>query len=458
MNGPVEPFKIKMVERVGMPDEKRRKEAIKEAGYNTFLLKSDDVFIDLLTDSGTSAMSDYQWSGLLLGDEAYAGARNFYSLEKSVQDVLGYKYLVPTHQGRGAEHLMYSYLVKPGQIVPRNMYFTTSKLHVELPGGKMVDIIIDKAHDPEDTCQFKGNVDLKKLQAFIDEFGLEKIAFVNVEMNVNMAGGQPISMQNLRELREFCNDYKLKIIFDATRSSENAFFIRDREKAYENIPIIDILREMMSYSDGCIYSCKKDALVNIGGFLATHDKEIYENTRNMVVIYEGLHTYGGMAGRDMEAVARGLREGAQYEYLKYRVNQVRYLGELLVKAGVPIVKPIGGHAIFLNALKFLPHIPREQWPSQTLAAAIYEDSAVRSMERGAISKGRDKETGENIFPALELVRLTIPRRVYTNSHMEYTANSIINLFEKKEIIPGLKMVYEPKYLRFFQARFEPLSL
>jgi tyrosine phenol-lyase len=458
MNGPVEPFKIKMVEHVRIPDEKRRKEAIQEAGYNTFLLKSDDVFIDLLTDSGTSAMSDNQWSGLLLGDEAYAGARNFYSLEKSVRDVLGYKYLVPTHQGRGAEHLMYSHLVKPGQIVPRNMYFTTSKLHVELPGGKMVDIIIDKAHDPEDTYQFKGNVDLKKLKAFIDEFGLDKIAFVNVEMNVNMAGGQPISMQNLRELREFCNSYKLKIIFDATRSSENAFFIRDREKGYENVPIIEILREMMSYSDGCIYSCKKDALVNIGGFLATHDKEIFENTRNMVVVYEGLHTYGGMAGRDMEAVARGLREGAQYDYLKYRVNQVRYLGELLNKANVPIVKPIGGHAVFLNALKFLPHIPRDQWPSQTLTAAIYEHSAVRSMERGAISKGRDKENGNNIFPALELVRLTIPRRVYTNTHMEYTANCIIDLFENKDSIPGLKMVYEPKYLRFFQARFEPIPL
>jgi len=458
MNGPVEPFKIKMVERVGMPDKKRRSEAIKEAGHNTFLLRSEDVFIDLLTDSGTSAMSDNQWSGLLLGDEAYAGARNFYNLEKSVQDVLGYKHLVPTHQGRGAEHLMYSHLVKPGQIVPRNMYFTTSKLHVELPGGKMVDIIIDRAHDPEDTYQFKGNVDLKKLQAFIDEFGLEKIAFVNVEMNVNMAGGQPISMQNLRELREFCNNYKLKIIFDATRSSENAFFIRDREKGYENVPIIDILREMMSYSDGCVYSCKKDALVNIGGFLATNDKEIFENTRNMVVVYEGLHTYGGMAGRDMEAVARGLREGAQYDYLKYRVNQVHYLGELLNKANVPIVKPIGGHAVFLNALKFLPHIPRDQWPAQTLTAAIYEESAVRSMERGAVSKGRDKETGKNIFPDLELVRLTIPRRVYTNSHMEYTANGIINLFKKKEIIPGLKLVYEPKYLRFFQSRFESVQL
>ncbi|MHA2429497.1 MAG: tryptophanase [Promethearchaeota archaeon] len=456
MNGPVEPFKIKMIEHVGMPDEKRRKEAIQEAGYNTFLLKSEDVFIDLLTDSGTSAMSDNQWAGMMLGDEAYAGARNFYHLEKSVQDVLGFKYVVPTHQGRAAEHLMYSYLVQPEQLVPRNMYFTTSKVHVELPGGKMVDIIIDEAHDPEYEHPFKGNVDLQKLQTFIDEYGVDKIAFVNVEMDVNMAGGQPISMENLRKLREFCDDYKLRIIFDATRSSENAYFIREREKGYENTPIIDILREMMSYSDGCIYSSKKDCLVNIGGFLATNEKDIFEHTRSMVVVYEGLHTYGGLSGRDLEALSRGLREGAEYNYLKYRINQVRYLGNMLMEAGVPIVKPIGGHAVFLNALSFLPHLQRNQWPAQTLAAAIYEDSAVRSMERGAVSKGRDRETGENIFPPLELVRLTIPRRVYTNSHMEYTAESIISLYDKRETIAGLKMVYEPKYLRFFQARFEKI--
>jgi len=449
MKPPVEPFKIKVIEPVTIPSEKKRRKAIKEAGYNTFLLLSDDVFIDLLTDSGTSAMSDNQWAGMMLGDEAYAGA----------------------------EHLMYSNLVKPGQLVPRNMYFTTSKVHVELPGGKMVDVIIDEAHDPENTHPFKGNVDFNKLQKYIDDYGADKIAFVNVEMNVNMAGGQPVSMQNLKELRKFCNDYKLKIIFDATRSSENAYFIREREKGYENTSIVKILNEMMNYSDGCIntsivkilnemmnysdgciYSAKKDCLVNIGGFLATNDKEIFEVTRSMVVVYEGLHTYGGMAGRDMEAVARGLREGAQYEYLKYRVNQVRYLGELLMEAGVPIVKPTGGHAVFLNALKFLPHLSRDQWPAQTLSAAIYEDSAVRSMERGAISKGRDSETGENIFPKLELVRLTIPRRVYTNTHIEYTAESIIRLYNKRNTIPGLKMVYEPKYLRFFQAKFEQLPL
>lgn len=458
MNGPVEPFKIKMIEHVGMPDEKRRKEAIKEAGYNTFLLRSEDVFIDLLTDSGTSAMSDKQWSGMLLGDESYAGARSFYNLEKAIQDILGYKYVVPTHQGRGAEHLMYGHLTKPGQIVIRNMYFTTSKAHVELAGGTMVDSIIDEAHDPQNLHPFKGNMDLKKLQGYIDDYGLEKIAFVNVELNVNMSGGQPVSMQNLRELREFCNEHKLKIIFDATRSSENAFFIREREKGYENTPIIDILREMMSYSDGCIYSAKKDCLVNMGGFLATHSKDIFDYTRGMVVLFEGLHTYGGMAGRDMEAVAIGLREGAQYNYLKYRINQVRYLGELLMKAGISIVRPIGSHGVFLDALKFLPHLPRNQWPAQTLSAAIYEDSAVRTMERGAVSKGRDKDTGENIFPKLELVRLTIPRRVYTNTHMEYTAESVIKLFNKSDTIPGLKMIFEPEHLRFFQARFEQVTL
>ncbi len=458
MHGPVEPFKIKVVEPVKIPSEKRRQEAIREAGFNTFLLLSEDVFIDLLTDSGTSAMSDNQWAGMMLGDEAYAGSKNFYTLEKAVQDVLGYDYMVPTHQGRGAEHLMSKNLIKPGQLVPRNMYFTTSKLHVELPGGTMPDIIIDEAHDPENTHPFKGNIDLKKLEKLIDEHGVEKIAYINIEMDVNMAGGQPVSMQNLREVYEFAKEHKLKVIFDATRSSENAYFIKEREKGYEDTPIIDILREMMSYSDGCIYSAKKDCLVNIGGFLATHDKEIFEKTRSEVVVYEGLHTYGGMAGRDMEAVARGLREGTQYEYLKYRINQTRYFGELLIKENIPVVKPIGGHAVFLNALKFLPHLPREQWPAQTLSAAIYEDSGVRSMERGAVSKGRDKITGENIFPKLELVRLTIPRRVYTNTHMEYTAESIIKLYERKDTIPGLKMVHEPKYLRFFQSRFEQVNL
>ena len=452
-----EPYKIKMVEPIKIPSPERRKEAIKEAGYNTFLLKSEDVYIDLLTDSGTNAMSQEQWAGLMLGDEAYAGSRNFYNLEKAVQEILGYRYMVPTHQGRGAEHLLFKTLVKEGDIVPRNMYFTTSKQHVELAGGEMVDVIIDEAHDPYNTHPFKGNIDLRKLQKVIDEYGVERIPFVNIEMDVNMAGGQPVSMKNLREVKEFCDDYKIKVIFDATRSSENAYFIKIREKGYEDKSIVEILNEMMSYSTACIYSAKKDCLVNIGGFIGSNDKEIFEKCRNLVVVYEGLHTYGGMAGRDMEAVARGLRESADFDYLKFRVGQVKYLGEKLIKAGVPTLVPIGGHAVYLDAKKFLPHIPQSQFTAQALAAAIYEDSAVRSMERGTVSKGRDKKTGKNIYPKLELVRLTIPRRVYTNSHMDYVAESIIRLYERRDEIKGLKMVYEPEKLRFFQARFERIE-
>ncbi len=455
IHGLPEPFKIKVVEPLVVPSPERRKEAIREAGYNTFLLRSDDVYIDLLTDSGTAAMSDNQWAGMMLGDEAYAGSKNFYTLEKSIQDVLGFPYIVPTHQGRGAEHLISRALIKkPGLLVPRNMYFTTSKEHVELQGASMPDVVIDEAHDPESMLPFKGNVDIAKLKKVIEQNGAEKIAFVYVEMNVNMAGGQPVSMANAREVSKLCKEKGIKLVFDATRSSENAFFIKEREEGYAKKTVVEILNELMGYADACIYSAKKDCLVNIGGFIGTRDIGIFEATREMVVTYEGLHTYGGMAGRDMEAVARGLREGAQYEYLKYRIGQTNYLGKMLMDAGVPIVKPVGSHAVFLNALKFVPHIPREQWPSQALAAAIYEDSAVRSMERGAVSKGRDKNTKENIFPKLELVRLTIPRRVYTNTHMEYVAESIIHLHEHKDEIKGLKMVYEPPALRFFQAKFE----
>lgn len=457
MKGPIEPFKIKMVEKVNLLNQKQRSETIKRAHYNTFLLDSEDVYIDLLTDSGTSAMSDNQWAGLMLGDEAYAGSRNFYNLEKSVSEILGYKYTVPTHQGRGAEHLISKILITSEKhIVPRNMYFTTSKIHVELCGGEMPDVVIDEAHDPENEYPFKGNIDIDKLERFIKESGAEKIAYVNVEMNVNMAGGQPVSMENLKKVKELCNSYKIKVVFDATRSSENAYFIKEREKGYSGKSVKEILKEMMSYSDACIYSAKKDCLVNIGGFLAANDKEIYEKARNLVVVYEGLHTYGGMAGRDMEALSRGLREGAEDSYLEYRIKQVRYLGEMLLQYNIPIVKPIGGHGIFLNALKFFPDMPRDQWPSQTLAAAIYEDSAVRTMERGAISKGRDKKTGKNIFPKLELVRATIPRRVYTNTQMEYVADSIKRVYEKRNRIKGLKMTYEPKDLRFFQAEFDKI--
>jgi tyrosine phenol-lyase len=451
----VEPYKIKVVEPIRLVSRERREQAIKEAGFNTFLLQSEDVFIDLLTDSGTPAMSDNQWAGMMLGDEAYAGSKNFTHLVQAVQEVLGYKFVVPTHQGRGAEHLMAKVLVKQGQIVPRNMYFTTSRAHVELCGGMMVDVICDIAHDPTARHPFKGNVDLDRLKALIEKEGPEKIAFISVEADVNMAGGQPVSLKNLRQVFELSRQYKIKVIMDATRSSENAYFIKEREEGQQDRSIREILKEMCSYTDGCAYSAKKDCLVNIGGFIATHDQQIFEGCRSLVVVYEGLHTYGGMAGRDMEAVARGLVEGTDEEYLRARISQVRYLGQRLLKAGVPIVEPPGGHAIFLDAIRFLPHIPREHFPAQALAAALYVESGVRAMERGAVSKGRDRVTGENIFPKLELVRLTIPRRVYTQSHIDFVADAVIRLFKKRNEIKGLRMVYEPKELRFFQARFEP---
>lgn len=454
VHGLPEPFKVKVVEPVVLASPERRKQAIKEAGYNTFLLKSEDVYIDLLTDSGTSAMSDDQWAGMMVGDEAYAGSKNFYHMEKAIQEVLGFPYVVPTHQGRGAEHLMSRALLKkPGLLVPRNMYFTTSREHVELQGGIMPDVIIDEAHDPKSLHPFKGNIDLGKLKKVLEE-NPGKVGFVYVETNCNMSGGQPVSMENIKAVSALCKQHGVKLIVDATRSSENAFFIKEREAACKSKSITQILNEFMGYADGCVYSSKKDCLVNIGGFLATRDKQIFEDTRALVVTYEGLHTYGGMAGRDMEALARGIKEGADYEYLKYRIGQTQYLGQMLIDAGVPVVKPIGSHAVYLNALKFCPHIPREQWPAQALAAALYQDSAVRAMERGAVSKGRDHKTGQNVFPKLELVRLTIPRRVYTNTHMEFVAESIIHLFEHAKDIKGLKMVHEPPALRFFQARFE----
>jgi len=451
---PVEPFKIKIIEPINIPNQKQRTEAIKRAGYNTFLLKSGEVYIDMLTDSGTSAMSIKQLGRMISeGDESYAGSINFYNLLDSVNNVLGYKYVIPTHQGRGAEHILSKILItKKEYIVQRNMYFTTSKAHVELVGGEMVDIIIPEAYDPENKHPFKGNVDIKKLEDLLSEHS-NKIPYINIEMDVNMAGGQPISMSNLKAVRSLANEFDKLVIFDATRSSENAFFIKEREKEYKNKSIIEILREMMSYSDGCIYSAKKDCLVNIGGFIATNNKEIYQRSKELVVVYEGLHTYGGMAGRDMEAVAIGLLEGANEDYLRHRIHQVRYLGEMLLKNKVPIVNPIGGHGVFLNAKKILPHISKEEWVSQTLASAIYEDSAVRTMERGSVSKGRDKKTGKNLFSKLELVRIAIPRRVYTNTHMEYVADSILRIYENKDQITGLRMIYEPKVLRFFQARF-----
>jgi tyrosine phenol-lyase len=373
-----------------------------------------------------------------------------------VQDVYGYKYLVPTHQGRGAENIISKILIKPGDIVPGNMYFTTTRLHQELAGGKFEDIIIDEAHDPENEHPFKGNVDLKKLDKLVTQYGADKIPYVSIATSVNMAGGQPISIANLKELRAYTAKHGIRIIHDMTRVAENAHFIQQREPGYDHVPIRQIVKEICSLTDGATMSAKKDALVNIGGFLAINDWDVFEEARNLVVVYEGLHTYGGLAGRDMEAMAIGIRESVDDDHIHARVGQVVYLGEKMISFGIPIVKPIGGHGIFVDAKKFLPHIPQSDFPAQTLAAEVYLDSGVRTMERGIVSAGR-KPNGENYCPKLELVRFTIPRRVYTQAHMDVIAESTARVFDRRNKIKGLNMVYEPKYLRFFQARFETLA-
>jgi tyrosine phenol-lyase len=451
-----EPYKIKMVELVHMTSYEDRKKAIEEAGYNTFLLRSRDVYIDLLTDSGTSAMSDRQWAGIMMGDEAYAGSENFYHLEETIIKYYGYKYIVPTHQGRAAEHIISQLMIKKGDVIPGNMYFTTTRLHQELAGGKFIDVIIDEAHDPDSLHPFKGDVDLKKLQNVIDTYGADKIPYIAVATAVNMAGGQPISLKNLKAVREIANKYGIKIIHDMTRVAENAFFIKDREDGYADKSILEIVREICDLTDGATMSAKKDALVNIGGFLAVNDYELFERARNMVVVYEGLHTYGGLAGRDMEALAIGITESVDENHIKARVGQVIYLGNKLIDMGIPVVKPIGSHGVFLNAKKFLPHLTQDMFPAQALSAEIYLDSGVRTMERGIVSAGRNQETGKHNYPNLELVRVTIPRRVYTQAHMDVVAESIEEVYQDRHNISGLKMVYEPEYLRFFQARFEKI--
>lgn len=453
---PAEPYRIKSVETVKMNTRAEREILIKEAGYNTFLLNSDDVYIDLLTDSGTNAMSDNQWAGMMIGDEAYAGSRNFFHLKETVNDIFGFKYVVPTHQGRGAENILSQIAIKPGQFVPGNMYFTTTRYHQERNGGNFVDIIRDEAHDAGLDIPFKGNIDLNKLQKLIDEKGAENIAYVCLAVTVNLAGGQPVSMQNMREVRELTNKYGIKVFFDATRCVENAYFIKEQEAGFENKSIKEIVHEMFSYGDGCTMSGKKDCLVNIGGFLCMNDEQLFNDAKELVVVYEGMPSYGGLAGRDMEAMAIGLKEAMQFEYIEHRVKQVRYLGERLKEAGIPIIEPVGGHAVFLDARRFCPHLTQDLFPAQSLAATLYLYSGIRAMERGIVSAGRDKITGKNHAPKLETVRLTIPRRVYTYRHMDFVANAVIHLFEERNQIKGLKFVYEPKQLRFFTAKFEEI--
>ena len=456
MQYPAEPFRIKSVEVVSMIDRAQRVERIKEAGYNTFLLNSEDVYIDLLTDSGTTAMSDRQWAGMMIGDEAYAGSKNFHHLKATVEELFGFKHIIPTHQGRGAENILSQIAIKDGQFVLGNMYFTTTRYHQERNGATFIDIIRQEAHDAAIDIPFKGDVDIDKLKAIISEKGAQNIAYICLAVTVNLAGGQPVSMANMRAVSQVAREHGIKVFYDATRCVENAFYIKEQEAGYADKSIQDIVLETFSYADGCTMSGKKDCLVNIGGFLCVNDDDLFAQAKELVVVYEGMPSYGGMAGRDMEAMAIGLRESIQYEYIEHRVKQVRYLGDKLIAAGVPVVMPIGGHAVFLDARRFCSHLPQEHFPAQSLAASIYVETGVRSMERGIVSGGRDALTGKNHCPKLETVRLTIPRRVYTYAHMDVVADGIIRLYQKREDIKGLKFVYEPKQLRFFTARFDYL--
>ncbi len=448
-------YEIHTVERVGELSRRRRERAIRTAGYNTFLLRSADVTIDLLTDSGTTAMSVDQWA-------AYDGVRaspkttdEYHRLVAVLQESLGYEYIIPTHQGRAAEHILSQIMIRPGQLVPGNMYFTTTKLHQELAGGVFVDVIVDEAKNPESEHPWKGDIDLGKLRALVDEHGAENVAYVSFEHSVNMAGGQPVSMDNMKEVYAYCGAVGIPVFFDATRVVENAYMIQSRDPRYADIPIRDILREMMIYGDGATVSGKKDFLINIGGILAFRENEEWtRKAEDLLRIYEGNVTDGGLATADLAAIARGIEEMVDDRYIRARVRQTQLLGEMLLDAGVPIVTPPGSHAIFLDAKRFLPHIDQDEFPAQRLAAEIFVETGVRAMERGNVSKGRNPETGENYRPALELVRLTIPRRVYTNDHMRAVADGIIQVHERRDELTGLRFVYEPDKLRFFQGRFE----
>jgi tyrosine phenol-lyase len=455
---PAEPFKIKVVEPIRKTTREERDRLIRQAGYNVFNLPAESIYIDLLTDSGTSAMSDNQWAGLMLGDESYAGSRNYYHFEQTVREIFGFRHVIPTHQGRMAENLLFSVAVKPGDYVPNNIHFDTTRANVEHKGGIAVDLVIDEGRDPYVEHPFKGNIDVQKLERFIEEVGPERVPLAMLTVTNNSGGGQPVSMENVRQTKRLLERYGIPLIIDACRFAENCYFIKEREPGYERKTVAEIARELFGYADGCTMSAKKDGLVNIGGFLALNNEEWAEKATQLLILVEGFPTYGGLAGRDLEAMARGLREVLDEDYLRFRIGQVRYLGQLLLEAGIPIVRPVGGHAVYIDAKAFLPHIPQAQFPGQALVVALYREYGIRAVEIGSLMFARrDPKTGQTIYPELELVRLAIPRRVYTTMHMNYVAESIIDLYRRRDQVRGLRIVYEAPVLRHFTARLEEVG-
>lgn len=452
-----ESFKIKMIEPLRRSTRPEREKWIKEAKYNLFNLRSEYVFIDLLTDSGTGAMSDRQWSALMMGDESYAGASSYYNLKNTVKNLLGFEYFLPTHQGRAAENVLFSVLVKEGHIVPGNSHFDTTKGHIEFRKATAVDCTIDEAFDTSVYHPFKGNVDLNKLGKVLKETPKGKIPFVILTITCNSSGGQPVSMGNIRQVSQMAKKYGLPVVFDSARFAENAYFIKIREKGYENKTIKEIVKEMFSYADCMTMSSKKDGIVNMGGFIGLKSEELFKQASVYNIMFEGFITYGGMSGRDMNALSVGLDEGTEFDYLQTRIEQVAYLGKRLKEFGVPVQEPFGGHAIFVDARKFLPHLPKEEYVAQTLAVELYKEAGVRGVEIGTLLADRDPVTRENRYPQLELLRLAIPRRVYTNNHMDVIAVALKNIYERRnEINRGYKILSEAPIMRHFTVELEKL--
>jgi len=460
MKYPPEPFRIKTVEPITRTTDWERLAVIQDAGYNVFNIPAEKIYIDLLTDSGTSAMSDNQWAGLMRGDESYAGSKNYFHFEAAIQKIFGFKHVIPTHQGRVAENLLFSTILKDraNLVIPNNSHFDTTRANIEYNGGEAVDLVADIAKDTQAIADFKGNIDLEKLRALIEQVGAQRIPLGMLTITNNSGGGQPVSMANIRATSELLHQHSIPLYIDACRFAENAYFIKTREPGYAEKSILEIANEMFSYADGCTMSAKKDALVNMGGFFATNDSELAQQITNRLILIEGFPTYGGLAGRDLEAIARGLEEVLHEDYLAYRISQIEELGDRLIAAGVPILRPTGGHAVYLDAKNFLPHIPQSQFPGIALTVALYTHAGIRSVEIGSLMfAAEDPETGVVHYPDLELVRLAVPRRVYTNSQMEYVAENIIELFQDRNNIKGYELEYAAPVLRHFTARLKPLE-